>query len=174
MAELFAKSLIRDVVDFPKPGIVFKDITPILSSAAAFQEVIDYLVEAAQDRTPNVIAGVESRGFIFGAPVALVLGIGFIPIRKAGKLPYSTITEDYTLEYGSAAVEMHTDAIKPGQRALIIDDLLATGGTSGAAARLIEKAGGLVTAISFVVELEFLSGRNKLAGYEVDSLIKFG
>jgi adenine phosphoribosyltransferase len=172
MADLFAKSLLRDINDFPTPGIIFKDITPVLANARAFQEVIDLLVQGAQERSPDVIAGVESRGFMFAAPVALRLGLGFVPIRKAGKLPYQTLREEYDLEYGSSAVEIHTDAIKPGQRVLIIDDVLATGGTAGAAARLVEKAGGKVCAISFVLELEFLVGRAQLPGYEVDSLIK--
>jgi len=171
LADLIAQSLIRDIVDFPSPGIVFKDITPVLADPIAFQEIVDGLVESAQVRRPDLIAGVESRGFIFGVPVALNLGIGFVPIRKAGKLPYTTIREEYKLEYGSSSVEMHIDAVKPGQRVLIIDDLLATGGTAAATARLIEKAGGVVTAISFVIELTFLCGREALLGYDVESLI---
>jgi adenine phosphoribosyltransferase len=174
MSHLLAESLIRDVADFPVPGIVFKDITPVLANAAAFQEIIDKLVEIAEVRPPDIVAAVESRGFIFGVPVAQCLGIGFVPIRKTGKLPYKTIREDYDLEYGTSAVEIHVDAIEPGQRVLIIDDLLATGGTAAAAARLIEKSGGNVTGVTFVIELTFLSGRQKLSGFEVDSLIKIG
>ena len=159
--------------DFPLPGVIFKDITPVLGNPAAFQEVVDRLVEIAQEQMPDVVAAVESRGFIFGVPVALSLGVGFVPIRKPGKLPYTTVNEEYTLEYGSNSVEMHTDAIKPGQRVLIVDDVLATGGTAGASARLIERAGGVVTALTFVIELEFLSGRAALTGYDVESVLKF-
>ncbi len=172
MSILLAHSLIRDVPDFPKEGIIYKDITPILANAAAFQEIIDHIVESADTRLPDIVAAVESRGFIFGVPVALCLGLGFVPIRKKGKLPYSTLSESYALEYGIDSVEMHTDAIKPGQRVLLIDDVLATGGTASASARLIEKAGGIVTAIVFVIELEFLGGRKNLLGYSVDSLVK--
>jgi adenine phosphoribosyltransferase len=172
VAELIAASLIRDVENFPNPGIIFKDITPILSNPAAYQEVIDYLLESTEKRPPDVVAAVESRGFMFGAPVALCLSVPFVPIRKTGKLPYSTIREEYQLEYGQDAVEMHTDAIKPGQKVLIIDDVLATGGTAGASARLVEKAGGIVTGVSFVIELTFLAGRAALGTYEVHSLVK--
>jgi adenine phosphoribosyltransferase len=172
LTELLARSLIRDIPDFPSPGIVFKDITPILSDPAAFQQVVDCLVEKAQERLPDVVAAVESRGFIFGVPVALCLGIAFVPIRKKGKLPHTTVCEEYELEYGTDSVEMHVDAIKPGQRVLIIDDLLATGGTALAAARLVEKVGGIVTDVSFVIELPFLEGRARLNGYQVTSLIK--
>ncbi len=173
MSTLLARKLLRDVPDFPLPGVIFKDITPVLGNPAAFQEVVDRLVEIAQEQMPDVVAAVESRGFIFGVPVALSLGVGFVPIRKPGKLPYTTVNEEYTLEYGSNSVEMHTDAIKPGQRVLIVDDVLATGGTAGASARLIERAGGVVTALTFVIELEFLSGRAALTGYDVESVLKF-
>ena len=173
MSELLAASLIRDIPDFPKSGILFKDITPVLGHAAAFQEVISKLVEQAVVFAPDMIAGTESRGFLFGAPVALALGVGFVPIRKAGKLPSQTEREEYVLEYGTAVVEVHRDAILPGQRILIIDDLLATGGTAAASARLVEKLGGKVVGVSFVIELSFLNGREALSGYEVRSLLSY-
>lgn len=173
MSSLLAASLIRDIPDFPKPGILFKDITPVLADAAAFQEVIDGFVEHAQPLAPDVIAGIESRGFLFGAPLALDLGLGFVPIRKAGKLPSAIEREEYVLEYGSAVIEAHRDSIQPGQRVLIVDDLLATGGTAAAAARLIGKLGGTLAGFCFLVELEFLSGRSALNGYEVRSLLTY-
>jgi len=170
---MLAASLIRDIPDFPKSGILFKDITPVLGDAAAFQEVIDRFVAQAQGLSPDLIVGVESRGFLFGTPIALALGIGFVPIRKVGKLPAETIQEEYALEYGTAAVEVHRDAIRPGQRVLIVDDLLATGGTAAAAAKLVEKLGGEVAGFSFLIELAFLSGRNALSGYDVHSLLTY-
>ena len=173
MTELLAASLVRDIPDFPKSGILFKDITPVLASAPAFQEIIDRFVEQAEVLAPDMIAGVESRGFLFGAPVALALGIGFLPIRKAGKLPSVTEREEYVLEYGTAVIEMHRDAVQPGQRVLIIDDLLATGGTAAAAARLVEKLGGKVAGFSFLAELGFLNGRGALNGYETQSLLVY-
>ncbi len=173
MSEILAASLIRDVPDFPKSGILFKDITPVLADAAAFQEVIDGFVEHAQTFAPDVIAGIESRGFLFGAPLALDLGLGFVPIRKAGKLPSATEREEYVLEYGTAVIEAHRDSIRPGQRVLIVDDLLATGGTAAAAARLIEKLGGTLAGFCFLVELEPLNGRSALNGYEVRSLLTY-
>ena len=173
MDKLLAASLIRDIPDFPKSGILFKDITPVLASAAAFQEVMDCFVEHAQTLAPDVIAGVESRGFLFGAPLALDLGLGFVPIRKAGKLPSATEREEYVLEYGTGILEAHRDSIQPGQRVLIVDDLLATGGTAAAAARLIEKLGGKVAGFCFLVELEFLNGRAALNGHEVRSLLTY-
>jgi adenine phosphoribosyltransferase len=173
MSELLAAALVRDIPDFPKSGILFKDITPVLASAAAFQEVVDCLVEQAESLAPDVIAGIESRGFLFGAPVALALGIGFIPIRKAGKLPAATEREEYILEYGTGILEAHRDAVLPGQRVLIIDDLLATGGTAAASARLIEKLGGRVVGFCFLAELGFLAGRAALSGYEIHSLLVY-
>ncbi len=173
MSSLLAASLIRDIPDFPKSGILFKDITPVLADAAAFQEVINILVEHAQALTPDVIAGIESRGFLFGAPLALELGLGFVPVRKAGKLPSATEQEEYVLEYGTAVIEAHRDSIQPGQRVLIVDDLLATGGTAAAAARLVEKLGGKVAGFCFLIELEFLNGRSALSGYEVRSLLTY-
>src|SRR5579862_6304232 len=136
MEPLLAEALIRDVPDFPRPGILFKDITPAVGNHAALRQVIDLLVAYGRDRDVQIVAGIEARGFIFGAPAALDLGVGFVPLRKIGKLPSTRLTEEYALEYGTSAVEMHADAIAPGQRVLIIDDLLATGGTAAAAARI--------------------------------------
>ena len=168
---LLAASLMRDIPDFPKSGILFKDITPILADAAAFQEVMDGFLEHAQLFAPDVVAGIESRGFLFGAPLALDLQLGFVPIRKAGKLPSVTEREEYVLEYGTAIIEAHRDAITPGQRVLVVDDLLATGGTAAAAARLVEKLGGIVAGFCFLVELEALNGRSVLNGRQVRSLL---
>ena len=173
MSDLFAASLIRDIPDFPKSGILFKDITPVLADAAAFQEVMGGFVEHAQPFAPDIVAGIESRGFLFGAPLALALGIGFVPIRKAGKLPSATEREEYVLEYGMAVIEAHRDSIQPSQRVLIVDDLLATGGTAAAAARLVEKLGGTVAGFCFLVELEALNGRAALNGYPVRSLLTY-
>ena len=153
---------IRDVPDFPKPGILFKDITPILADGALFKSAIDLFVQACAGRGISKIIGIDARGFVFGAAVAYELGIGFIPVRKKGKLPYQTESAAYTLEYGQAVVEMHVDAIVPGEKVVLIDDLLATGGTSAAAALLIEKMGGILLEAIFLVELGFLAGRQKL------------
>jgi len=169
---LLACSLIRDIPDFPQPGIIFKDITPVLQDPKALAEVIDKFCEYAAETNPDVIVGIESRGFMFGAPVAVKLGKSFVPVRKIGKLPHDTIKCEYALEYGTNTVEMHRDAIKPGQTALIIDDLLATGGTASASARLVEELGGRVVGLCFLVELDFLKGRDNLSGYEVKSLIR--
>ena len=173
MPELLAASLIRDVPDFPKPGIIFKDITPILQSPAAVREIVDALCVDARKAEADVIVGVESRGFLFGVPVAMALEKPFVLARKIGKLPYDRITETYDLEYGSATVEMHTDAVQPGQRAIIMDDLLATGGTARASAKLVERLGGTVAGFSFLIELGFLGGRQALSEYNVHSLITF-
>jgi adenine phosphoribosyltransferase len=170
---LIAATLIRDVPDFPKPGIMFKDITPILQSPAAMGEVIDLIAQDAKAKGAETIVGIESRGFVFGVPVALQLGLPFVMARKLGKLPYDRITEEYALEYGTNTVEMHTDSVNPGQRAYIVDDLLATGGTAAAAARLVERLNGTVAGFGFVVELTFLGGRSNLRGYETCALIEF-
>jgi adenine phosphoribosyltransferase len=138
LQSLRAHTLIRDIPDFPKPGILFKDITPILADAHALKEVIGAMGDSCRPHQPDLIVGIESRGFIFGVPIACELGLGFAPVRKVGKLPYETVQEEYALEYGTAAVEIHTDAIQPGQRVVIVDDLLATGGTALAAAKLVE------------------------------------
>ena len=173
MEPLRAEALVRDIPDFPTPGILFKDITPVLGDSDALKEVIDRMTELADARNPDLVIGIESRGFIFGVPIALNLGLGFAPIRKLGKLPYKTIREEYALEYGSNTVEIHHDAIEPGQRVIIVDDLLATGGTATAAARLVEKLGGEVCGFTFLVELGFLPGRDALRGYHVDALIRY-
>ncbi len=156
------KNVIRDVPNFPKEGIIFKDITPIMMDAQLSNEILDHLVELYKNESIDVIAGIESRGFLFGYPLAMRLGIPFILIRKKGKLPYEKISHSYDLEYGSATIEMHTDAIQSGQRVLIHDDLLATGGSAEAAAFLVEKSGGKVASFNFLVSLDFLNGAEKL------------
>jgi adenine phosphoribosyltransferase len=173
MAELLARDLIRDVPDFPKPGILFKDITPVLEDPAAFQQVVDLLVEDARQRGADVIVGIESRGFLFGVPIALALKLPFAMTRKLGKLPYDKITEEYALEYGTNTVEMHVDALKQGQKAYIVDDLLATGGTAGAAARLVSRLGGEVVGFGCLIELTFLEGRRVLEGMPITALMEF-
>lgn len=162
---------IRDVPDFPIPGIVFKDITPILQDPGDFHDAIDALATLFDPESFDVIVGLESRGFVFGAPVAFSLERGFVPIRKLGKLPARKVAVEYTLEYGSHTLEMHEDGVKPGQRALIVDDLLATGGTCRAAIDLVERVGGIVTGAVFLVELAFLNGRERLAGYDARSVL---
>ena len=162
--------LIRDVPDFPKPGILFKDVTPLIGDGAAFRLVTDLLAERVTK--PELIVGIESRGFIFGAALAERLGVGFVPVRKPGKLPYKTTRETYALEYGSDALEMHEDAVG-GRRCLIVDDLLATGGTAAATGRLVERQGGTIAGFAFVIELDFLSGRQKLAGKTIEALIHY-
>lgn len=156
------KLAIRDIPDFPKPGIVFKDITPIMMNAELSNQVVDHLYAIYKDSGVDAVAGIESRGFLFGYPLAMVLGVPFILIRKKGKLPYNKISHDYMLEYGTATIEMHTDAVKEGQRVLIHDDLLATGGSAEAAAILIEKSGGEIAGFNFLVSLNFLNGEKKL------------
>jgi adenine phosphoribosyltransferase len=173
MDQLLALGLIRDIPDFPKPGIVFKDITPVLQHPEAFGQVIGAMADYARSKKPDVIVGIESRGFILGAPVALALDKGFVPVRKIGKLPHETVQCEYALEYGTAAVEMHKDAVSPGQRVIIIDDLLATGGTAAAAARLVEELGGQVVGMVFLIELGFLNGRSQLPSCDVKSLITY-
>jgi adenine phosphoribosyltransferase len=163
---------IRDVPDFPKKGIVFKDITTLLKDAQAFKYVIDILTEKYRDKGVDVIVAAEARGFILGAPLAYNLNAAFVPVRKPGKLPAETVRVEYALEYGTDAVEMHKDAILPGQKVLIVDDLLATGGTVEAMVRLVEKLGGQIVGIAFLIELSPLKGRQKLVGYPVESLIQ--
>jgi len=165
MIEEKIKSAIRDVPDFPKEGIIFKDITPIMLDAVLSLEIVDYLAEMYKDQSIDKIAGIESRGFLFGYPLAMRLGIPFVLIRKAGKLPYHKISHSYDLEYGSAVIEMHVDAVKPGEKVLIHDDLLATGGSASAAAELIQKCGGEVVGFNFLVGLGFLNGEEKLVKY---------
>jgi adenine phosphoribosyltransferase len=167
------KKLIRDVPDFPKPGIIFKDITTLVKDPEGLQASTDALVEHYRNAGVDVVVGIESRGFIFGTGVALGLDVGFVPARKPGKLPADTVSADYDLEYGSATIEIHRDGISEGQRVLIVDDLLATGGTAKAAVDLVEELGGEVVGVAFVVDLTFLNGREKLAGYEVFSLVDY-
>lgn len=164
---------IRDVPDFPVDGILFKDITTLLQDAAAWREAVDALLERYKSTAIDVVVGIEARGFIFGAPLAYQLGCGFVPVRKPGKLPAEIIKEEYTLEYGVNALEMHADAIQAGQRVLVVDDLLATGGTALATCKLVERLGGRMVGVAFVIELDFLHGRDKLNGYDVFSLIHF-
>jgi adenine phosphoribosyltransferase len=164
---------IRDIPDFPKPGVTFKDITPMLAHPEAFRAVVDRLAEAFAVRSIETVAAAEARGFIFGAPLALALGAGFVPIRKPGKLPYATLALEYQLEYGSDRLEVHTDAIGPGRRVLLLDDVLATGGTMRACCDLVRQAGAEVVACAFVVELSSLQGRGRLEPCEVFSLITY-
>ncbi len=163
---------IRDVPDFPKPGILFKDVTPLLGDGAALRTTIDLLAERVGPRLPELIVGIESRGFIFGAALADRLGVGFVPVRKPGKLPYRTTRETYALEYGTDALEMHEDAVAQ-RRCLVVDDLLATGGTAAATARLVERQGGTVEGFAFVIELDFLKGRARLGDRPVHALIHY-
>ena len=164
---------IRDVPDFPEPGIVFKDITPVLQDPGLLRSAIRIFVDRHRDTRIDKVAGIEARGFIFGAPVAHELGVGFVPVRKKGKLPAETIAQSYGLEYGEDAVEIHTDAIGEGERILLIDDLLATGGTAAAATHLIEQLGGEVVEIDFLIELGFLHGRDKIEQYPIFAPIVF-
>ena len=165
------KSYIRDIPDFPKPGIVFKDITPLLADEVSFSTVIDEIVVSFGRGTIDKVVGVEARGFIVASPVAYHFGAGFVPVRKLGKLPAKTIEVEYELEYGRDALAMHEDAIAPGQRVLVVDDLLATGGTMAATLRLVEQSGGVVVGVAFLIELAFLHGRSRLQSYPVTSLI---
>jgi adenine phosphoribosyltransferase len=165
-------SRIRDVPDFPKPGILFKDVTPLIGDGPAFRLVTDLLEERIDGKKPELIVGIESRGFIFGAALAERLGVGFVPVRKPGKLPYKTTRETYSLEYGTDALEMHEDAVEK-RRCLIVDDLLATGGTAAATARLVEKQGGVVEGFAFVIELDFLKGRERLGQRTIHALVHF-
>ena len=166
-------SLIRDVPDFPIEGILFKDITTLIRDEEAFREVIDWMADQYADSKVDRIVAIEARGYIFGAPLAYKLGAGFVPIRKPGKLPAKTISESYELEYGTNTLEIHEDGIEPGQRVLVIDDLLATGGSARAAINLVERLGGKVIGVAFLIELDFLHGREKLVGYDVQSLIHY-
>lgn len=164
---------IRDVPDFPKPGILFKDITPVLADPALFKLAVDCFVEATRGAGAEKIVGIDARGFLFGAAVAYQLGLGFVPVRKKGKLPYQCQSAAYTLEYGEAVVEMHIDGLKPGERVVLIDDLLATGGTAAAAAELIGKMGAELLEVQFLIELEFLHGRKNVPSACVRSFLQF-
>jgi adenine phosphoribosyltransferase len=164
---------IRDIPDFPQRGVLFKDITPLLQNSEAFHAAMDRLAAHYAGAGIQTVVGVESRGFIFGAVLAYLLNCGFVPVRKFGKLPSQTVTVEYELEYGTNIVEIHTDAIAPGQRVLIVDDLLATGGTVSAAMELVEKLGGHIAGIAFLVELTYLKGRERFHGHDVFALIKY-
>jgi adenine phosphoribosyltransferase len=169
--ELRAK--IREIPDFPKPGILFYDITTLLKDAAAFKQAIDLMLEPYRDERVDTVVGMESRGFIFSAPMAYQLGAGLVPVRKLGKLPAETITVEYALEYGSNTLEIHRDAISAGSRVLIVDDLLATGGTVRGTIELVERLKGEVVGLAFLVELDFLKGRDRLEGRRVTSVVKY-
>ncbi|GFR35810.1 adenine phosphoribosyltransferase [Thermobrachium celere] len=164
---------IRIIEDFPKKGISFKDVTTLIKDGEAFRYAVDKMIEYAKDKNIDLVVGPEARGFVFGTPVAYGLGVGFVPVRKPGKLPADTLKYEYELEYGSDCLEIHKDAIKPGQRVLIVDDLLATGGTIAAVAKLVEQLGGEVAGMCFLIELTGLNGREKLSKYDVESLIKY-
>lgn len=172
-SKMEVKDYIKTIPDFPSEGIMFRDVTSVLDSPEGYKLSIDELIKLIGDTDFDIIAGVESRGFIFGAPLAYNLGKAFIPVRKKGKLPRKTIEETYELEYGSATIEIHEDAVRPGQKVVLIDDLLATGGTMNAAAKLIERLGGEVVKIIFLIELEGLKGREKLSRYDVGSVVKY-
>jgi len=167
------ESLIRAIPDFPIPGILFRDITPLLGDPAGFKATIDRFVDRFREASVDVIVGIEARGYMIGAPVACALGAGFVPVRKAGKLPWSVESQEYVLEYGTDSLEIHRDALGPGDHALIIDDVLATGGTAAAAARLVDRLGGVTIGAGFLIELTFLGGRGKLEGYDAVSLITY-
>jgi adenine phosphoribosyltransferase len=167
------RARIRDIPDFPKPGILFYDLTPLMGDGVTMRTTVDMLVEKISPHRADTIVAIESRGFIFGAPVAVALGIGFAPVRKPGKLPWRTTKKTYDLEYGTDSLEMHADAVVQGTRVVIVDDLLATGGTAAATAELVRAQGGLVVGISVVVELELLRGRDRLPSVPVDSLIRY-
>jgi len=167
------KARIRDVPDFPEPGIVFKDIMPLLADSGSLEEATDLIAAWAEPRKPDVILGAEARGFILGATVAYKLGCGFVAARRPGKLPWKTVSASYALEYGVNSLELHADAIAEGQRVLVHDDVLATGGTAGAICDLAEQLGGEIVGVAFVIELDFLEGRKQLEGRDVHSLIRY-
>ncbi len=164
---------IRDIPDFPEPGVSFKDITPLLADVDGFRFAVDALADHFVGQSIDCVLGIEARGFILGAPVAYRFGAAFVPVRKPGKLPWETVSQAYELEYGTDAVELHTDAVGPGHRALIIDDVLATGGTAAATAALVESVGGEVAGFGFLIELAFLGGRSRINGYELASLLVY-
>ncbi|HOS93259.1 MAG TPA: adenine phosphoribosyltransferase [Armatimonadota bacterium] len=167
------KDRIRSVPDFPAPGILFRDITPVLGAPELLRQSVEALTGYARSRRAEVIAGIESRGFVFGVPVALALGVPFVPIRKAGKLPADTVSAEYALEYGTAKIEMHRDAFGPGRRVVIVDDLLATGGTAAAAAQLVSQLEGEVAGMAFLIELVSLNGRSRLTAWDVASFVRY-
>ena len=167
------KAAIRNIPDFPKPGVQFKDITPVLADARLFASTIELLTEGFPVGSIDTVVGIDARGFIFAAAAALKLQAGFVPVRKKGKLPFTTYEQDYELEYGTNSIAIHTDALHKGSRVLLVDDLLATGGTAAAAAQLVEKVGARIEAIRFLIELSFLNGRDKLKGLNVQSLVVY-
>ena len=167
------KRYIRDVPDYPQKGIIFRDITPLLGDKEIFREVVDLMSRAWTAEPPDLVAAIEARGFIPGAAMAVKLGAGFVPIRKTGKLPWSTVTESYDLEYGTDSLEVHSDAVQPGQRVLIVDDVLATGGTASAAVRLIRKLGAAVVGVQVLIELTYLDGRQRLSDVKLVSEITY-
>jgi len=167
------RAAIRTIPDFPRPGIQFKDITTVLAEPALFHETLNALAEWAGERSPDKVVGVDARGFLFAAPVADRLGVGLVPVRKPGKLPFTTLQQSYDLEYGTNVLEVHSDAVGNGERVVVVDDLLATGGTVAAAARLVGALGGEMIGAAFVIELGFLGGRSQLDGYECYSLVNF-
>lgn len=167
------QAAIRNIPDFPQPGIQFKDITPLLADARLFAGCIDRIIEGLTPGSVDIVAGIDARGFLFASAAALRLEAGVVPIRKKGKLPFHSIEESYSLEYGTNTLAIHTDAIRPGQRVLLVDDVLATGGTAAATTRLIERLGGVLVGVVFVIELDFLAGRTKLPGKPIRSLIHF-
>ena len=167
------KKYIADIPDFPEPGVLFRDVTPLLANKDAYHEAIRLLADFAKEKNVDIVVGPEARGFLFGCPVALSLECGFVPVRKPGKLPREVISQTYELEYGSNEIQMHSDSIQPGQNVLIVDDLLATGGTVEATISLIEKMGGNVVGIAFLIELEALKGRELLKDYDVYSVLKY-
>ncbi|WP_129722602.1 adenine phosphoribosyltransferase [Xylanivirga thermophila] len=167
------KETIREIPDFPKKGVSFKDITTLLKDKEAYNCAIDTLVGYCRDKNADIVVGPEARGFVIGAPLAYGLGVGFVPVRKPGKLPGETVKYEYQLEYGTDSLEIHKDAIKPGQRVIVADDLLATGGTALATAKLVEKLGGIVVGIVFIIELTYLDGRKMLEGYDVKASVQY-
>jgi adenine phosphoribosyltransferase len=167
------KEFVRDIPDYPRPGVTFKDITPLLADIKAFRYSVDSLSDHFAGQKVDKVLGIEARGFIVAAPVAYRFGAGFVPVRKAGKLPWNVEAQEYVLEYGTDSLEIHRDALGPGDHALIIDDVLATGGTAAAAARLVERLGGITIGAGFLIELTFLGGRGKLGGYDAVSLITY-
>jgi adenine phosphoribosyltransferase len=172
-ARVEIEALIRAIPDFPIAGILFRDITPLLKDKQGFRSAIDLFVDKFSRRSIDLVVGVEARGYIFGAPIAYAIGAGFIPVRKPGKLPYQTYTEEYALEYGTNSLQIHADAIEQGQRVLVVDDLLATGGTAAATRRLLERLGATVEAFAFLIELKALEGREALKGTEVVSFVSY-
>jgi adenine phosphoribosyltransferase len=165
---------VRDIADWPRPGVVFKDITPLLSHPEAFAAAVDAIAASFADRPVDKVLGIEARGFIFAAPIAYRFGAGFVPVRKAGKLPWEIERQEYALEYGTDLLEIHRDGVHPGERVLIVDDVLATGGTAAATARLVDRLGGDLVGFGFLIELDFLGGRRQLEGHDVTSLVSYG